>query len=67
MDERMTRLGSRPLLPAKKPQHPGISYIHAPGLIRKRWVARPGGQYIGYFTSEAETWTAIKEWELWPT
>ena len=58
---RMIRLGSRPLLPAKKPRHPGLTYIRTPGLIRKRWKARPGGQYIGYFATEAEAWTAIKE------
>lgn len=58
---RMIRLGNRPLLPAKKPRHPGLTYIRTPGLIRKRWKARPDGQYIGYFATEAEAWAAIKE------
>ena len=57
---RMIRLG-RPLIAARKSHHPGISYIRDPRLIRKRWMARPGGQYIGYFATEAEAWTAIKE------
>lgn len=58
---RMIRLGSSKRMPAKRPRYPRITYIRDPGLIRKRWKARAGGQYIGYFATEAEAWTAIKE------